>query len=166
MNCFLKRRTAATPVAIIRQVTRREEDIQLTSLGELNPEEVDMFSLVMIGNSQTYRYKNNLITPRGYLDRKPHTGEEIQKESFRIVANHLAHLPLNIADKWAVTRVIHTTGILEDHQWYQATDGAIEKWHLFLQNGGDIVTDVTMVKSGITKKFLEKYGVHVHCFFK
>lgn len=161
---FLEERAKDTPVAIIQQVTRPEENIQLTTLGALDPEDVDMFSLVMIGNSQTYQYKNHLVTPRGYLNRKPHTGEEIQEESFRIIASHLQGLSLEAGDQWAVTRIIHTTGIPEDHQWYSATPGAIEKWHEFLKNGGDIVTDVTMVKSGITKRYTEKYGVKVHCF--
>jgi DNA-binding PadR family transcriptional regulator len=31
----------------------------------------------MIGNSQTLQFKNYLVTPRGYLNRKPHTGKEI-----------------------------------------------------------------------------------------
>ncbi len=164
IELFLEKRSPETPVAIARQVTRPEEEICLTTLGQLDPDEVDMFSLVMIGNSQTYRYGKHLVTPRGYLNRKPQTGEEIQKESFRIVAQHLQPLPYSIADKWAITRIIHTTGILEDHQWYRATEGALQRWHTFLHQGGDIVTDVTMVKAGITKRYLEKYGVRVHCF--
>ena len=161
---FLEERHPATPVAIIRQVTRPEENITLTTLGDFDPNTVDMFSLVMIGNSQTYQYKNHLITPRGYLNRKPHSGEEIQQESFRIVTERLQGLLMEIADKWAITRVIHTTGIIEDHQWYQSSEGAIEKWGKYLKNGGDIVTDVTMVKAGITRSFLEKYKTRVHCF--
>lgn len=161
---FLEQRPGGTPVAIARQVTRPEESIRLTTLADLDTNDVDMFSLVMIGNSQTYQYKNHLVTPRGYLNRKPQTGEEIQRESFRIVASHLQGMSMDLADKWAVMRVIHTTGILEDHQWYKATKGAICKWHDFLKNGGDIITDVTMARSGVTKRYVEKYGVSVHCF--
>lgn len=161
---FLEVRAKDTPAAIIRQVTRPEESIQLTTLEALNPDAVDMFCLVMIGNSQTYRYKDHLVTPRGYLNRKPHSGDEIQTESFNIIARHLEGLPLAVEDKWAVTRVIHTTGIVENHQWYKATAGAISQWHTFLKQGGDIVTDVTMVSAGITKRYIEKYGVRVHCF--
>ena len=130
---------------------------------EFNPEDVDMFCLVMIGNSQTYRFKDYLITPRGYLNRKPHTGKEIQQESFRIVTEHIKELPFSIDDKWAITRVIHTTGILEDFNHYSATPKAIENWHNHLKNGGEIVTDVTMVKAGITKAFTKEYGNQIHC---
>lgn len=160
---FLEERAPNTPVAIIRQITRPEEELKITTLGEFNPEDVDMFCLVMIGNSQTYRFKDYLVTPRGYLNRKPHTGKEIQQESFRIVTEHLSDLPFSIANKWAITRVIHTTGILEDFKHYSATPEAIKNWHNHLKNGGEIVTDVTMVKAGITKAFTAAYGNQIHC---
>ncbi|WP_158837556.1 precorrin-3B C(17)-methyltransferase [Polaribacter sp. L3A8] len=160
---FLEERAPSTPVAIVRHVTRPEEEIKITTLGEFNPEDVDMFCLVMIGNSQTYQFKNYLVTPRGYLNRKPHTGKEIQQESFRIVTEHIKELPFSIANKWAITRVIHTTGILEDFNHYSASPQVIEKWHTHLKNGGEIVTDVTMVQAGITKAFIKEYGNQVHC---
>ncbi|WP_298310432.1 precorrin-3B C(17)-methyltransferase [uncultured Aquimarina sp.] len=160
---FLEERSPNTPVAIIRHVTRPEEELKITTLGDFNPEDVDMFCLVMIGNSQTYRFKDYLVTPRGYLNRKPHTGKEIQQESFRIVTEHITDLPFSISDKWAITRVIHTTGILEDFNQYSATSEAIENWHNHLKNGGEIVTDVTMVKAGITKAFTAAYGNQIHC---
>ena len=160
---FLEERAPATPVAIIRHVTRPEEEIKITTLGEFNPEDVDMFCLVMIGNSQTYQFKNYLVTPRGYLNRKPHTGKEIQQESFRIVTEHIKDLSFSVADKWAITRVIHTTGILEDFNHYSASPNVIENWHEHLKNGGEIVTDVTMVKAGITKAFIKEFGNQIHC---
>lgn len=160
---FLEERSPTTPVAIIRHVTRPEEEVKITTLGEFNPEDVDMFCLVMIGNSQTYQFKNYLVTPRGYLNRKPHTGKEIQQESFRIVTDHIKELPFSIADKWAITRVIHTTGIIEDFNHYSATPNAIKNWHNHLKNGREIVTDVTMVKAGITKAFTKEYGNQIHC---
>lgn len=160
---FLEKRSPDTPVAIIRHVTRPEEELNITTLEKFNPEDVDMFCLVMIGNSQTYRFKDYLVTPRGYLNRKPHTGKEIQQESFRIVTQHITNLSFSVANKWALTRVIHTTGILEDFNQYVATSEAIENWHNHLKNGGDIVTDVTMVKAGITKAFTARYGNQIHC---
>lgn len=161
---FLEQRSENTPVAIIRQVTRPDESIKLTTLDTLDPDDVDMFSLVMIGNSQTFRYRDHLVTPRGYLNRKPQTGEEIQQESFRIIAGYLEKLPLDRADKWALLRIIHSTGIPEDYQNYKATAGAVVGWQRYLHRGGNIVTDVTMVKSGISKKYTARYGVQVHCF--
>ncbi|MBP8793906.1 MAG: precorrin-8X methylmutase, partial [Lutibacter sp.] len=159
----LQHRAPSTPVAIVKQVTRPDEHIKITTLGEFNPEDVDMFSLVMIGNSQTYQFKNHLITPRGYLNRKPQSGVEIQEESFRIVTNHIKDLPESIHNKWAMTRMIHTTGVLEDHQYYKATQNSIESIHNYLVNGGIVITDVTMVQAGITKAFIEKFNNQVVC---
>ncbi|AZQ65464.1 precorrin-3B C(17)-methyltransferase [Flammeovirga pectinis] len=160
---FLEERDPSTPVAIIRQVTRPEEKITIQTLGTFDVELVDMFSLVMIGNSQTYQYKEHLITPRGYLNRKPKTGTEIQQESFRIVTNKLQELAHSTADKWAITRVIHTTGVLDDHIHYAASQKAVEQLSDHLQNGGTIVTDVTMVQAGITKQFAKKFQNKIVC---
>jgi len=161
---FLEERSADTPVAIVRQVTRPDEHIQITTLGNFNPDDVDMFCLVMFGNSQTFQFKNHLVTPRGYLNRKPKTGKEIQQESFRIVTDHIQHLPNTTAEKWAMTRLIHTTGILDDHQYFSASENALERWNDYLQKGGTIITDVTMVKAGITKAFSKKYENQIHCY--
>ena len=160
---FLTERSPETPVAIIRQVTREDEEIKLRTLGTLDTEEVDMFSLVMIGNSQTYQFKEHLVTPRGYLARKPKSGKEIQQESFKIVTDHIKDLPHSVSDKWAITRIIHTTGVTEDHAHYEASQQAIEKFHQHLIQGGTIVTDVTMVASGITKAYLADYQNQVQC---
>ncbi|URR35374.1 precorrin-3B C(17)-methyltransferase [Thermosynechococcus sp. HN-54] len=64
---FLDYRSPQTPVAIVRAAYRAEEHITLTTLGALEPETVDMFSLVLIGNASTRRFHDWLITPRGYL---------------------------------------------------------------------------------------------------
>lgn len=161
---FLQHRSPETAVAIVRQVTRSEEQVIHTTLSELNTEQVDMFSLVMIGNSQTYRFKDFLITPRGYLSRKPVSGEEIQQESFRQIAQQLKCRNHSQEDQWAIMRCIHTTADFEYEDLYVATQHAISGWNQYLKNGGTIVTDVTMVQSGITKEFLKKYNATVHCY--
>ncbi len=40
----------------------------ITTLGQLDAsiDFVDMFTTVIIGNSTTYRYKDRMVTPRGY----------------------------------------------------------------------------------------------------
>ena len=160
---FLEERQPDTPVAIVRHATRKQESQHITTLEQFDPNMVDMFCLVLIGNSQTFQYQEKLVTPRGYLHRKPQTGPEIQQESFRLVAKHLQNIPMTVPDKWVATRVIHTTGVLSDHEHYQASEGAIVQWEAYLKGGGHIVTDVTMVKAGITKSYLSQYGVQTHC---
>lgn len=161
---FLEHRSPSTPVAIIRQVTRADENIFITTLHDLDCDQVDMFSLVMIGNSQTYRFKNFLVTPRGYLARKPHTGEEIQKESFQQIEAGLKRTDLTAADRWAVIRCIHTTADFEYEELYRSTKNAIVTWNNYLKQGGTIVTDVTMVQAGISKEFIKKFNIQVVCY--
>ncbi|CAN5704944.1 hypothetical protein BH10CHL1_BH10CHL1_28510 [soil metagenome] len=67
---LLTQRRATTPVAIARHVMRPAEQITLTTLGELDVEQVDMMTLVIVGNSQTVRLGEHLATPRGYTAKK------------------------------------------------------------------------------------------------
>lgn len=161
---FLQHRGVDTPVAIVRHVTRNDEQIIHTTLKEFNTEQADMFSLVMIGNSQTYRYKDFMITPRGYLSRKPYSGQEIQEESFRQIVSQLKRSDHTPEDQWAILRCIHTTADFEYEDLYVSTQHALSGWHQYLKNGGTVVTDVTMVQAGITKTFLNKYNTQVHCY--
>lgn len=59
-------RAPATPVGIVRQAGRAEEQATLTDLAGLPTAEVDMFSVVLIGNSQTKIINGRMVTPRGY----------------------------------------------------------------------------------------------------
>ncbi|WP_075343171.1 precorrin-3B C(17)-methyltransferase [Tenacibaculum agarivorans] len=162
-NIYLEHREASTPVAICKQLGRTEENIQITTLGELNIEDVDMFSVVLIGNSQTFRYRDHLITPRGYLNRKPETGQEIQDASFREIVENLPENNLDKDHLWAAIRCIHTSGDFDYIKYIETSKGAIEKWNNYLKNGGVIVTDVTMVKAGITRAFTGKYNNEIVC---
>jgi cobalt-precorrin 5A hydrolase/precorrin-3B C17-methyltransferase len=62
-------RSRHTPVAVVRNVTRPDEQVRLSTLADVEPGEVDMFSLVLVGNSQTFAFDHRLITPRGYSDK-------------------------------------------------------------------------------------------------
>ena len=61
-------RSPETPVGYVRQAGREDEAVTLTTLGEFDPEQVDMFTVVIIGNSQGYIQDNHFITPRGYYN--------------------------------------------------------------------------------------------------
>jgi precorrin-3B C17-methyltransferase len=162
-SIFLLHRDPETPVAICYQLGRADEQITLTTLSALNIDDVDMFSLVVIGNSQTFKYKNHLVTPRGYLDRKPQTGIEIQQASFQEIISRLDLEKYPADFLWAAIRCIHTSGDMAYLNYLSASNNAIAIWHNYLINGGTIITDVTMVQAGITKAFTEKYGNKVIC---
>ncbi len=162
-NIYLEHRSPDTPVAICKQLGRSEEQIQITTLSALNTDDVDMFCVVLIGNSQTFRYKEHLITPRGYLDRKPETGNEIQHASFREITTNLPPHSLAPDALWAAIRCIHTSGDFEYINHIETSTNAIHQWHEYLRNGGTIVTDVTMVQAGITKAYTTQYNNQVVC---
>lgn len=162
-NIYLEYRSATTPVAICKQLGRTEEEIKITTLGDLDVNDVDMFCVVLIGNSQTFRYKDHLITPRGYLNRKPETGEEIQQASFAEILNNIPQNTLAKDTLWAAIRCIHTSGDFEYINYLKTSENAISIWHEYLIKGGTIVTDVTMVAAGITKAYTAKYNNLVIC---
>ena len=63
---LLKHRPETTPVMLARQLGRAEETRQIISLERLEPESVDMLTLVLIGNSSSRAEDGWMVTPRGY----------------------------------------------------------------------------------------------------
>lgn len=55
-----------TPVGIVRNAGRNDSSVVITTLGSFDFEVVDMLSVVLIGNSNTYVQGDRMITPRGY----------------------------------------------------------------------------------------------------
>ncbi|BAU57623.1 cobalt-precorrin-3b C17-methyltransferase [Halorhodospira halochloris] len=79
---LLRRRSAQTPVAVIRSAYRDGQSIEHSCLGELHRCELDMLSTVLIGNSSTYQQGGYMITPRGYRakygSQAEHSSEQTQ----------------------------------------------------------------------------------------
>ena len=65
-DILLRYRSPETPVGIVRNAGRKDESSQITTLEHLKDAEIDMFSVVITGNSQTYISNERMITPRGY----------------------------------------------------------------------------------------------------
>lgn len=63
---MLKYKNKNTPVALLRNIGRKKENYTLTNLNDFLEYEIDMFTLVIIGNSNTYIENGKMITPRGY----------------------------------------------------------------------------------------------------
>ncbi|MGL4847757.1 MAG: precorrin-3B C(17)-methyltransferase [Clostridium sp.] len=59
-------RNDETPVAVVRHALRDGQEWTIFNLGNFNEEIVDMFSIVIVGNSQSYVKDGKFITPRGY----------------------------------------------------------------------------------------------------
>ena len=69
-DILLRYRPKQTPVLIGRQLTREDQQISIITLEDLDAREVDMFTLVSIGNSESkainYGEQQWVYTPRGY----------------------------------------------------------------------------------------------------
>ena len=63
---LLEQRDGSTPVVLARQLGRVDEQLVLTTLEKLNTEDVDMLTVLLIGNSATYVRDGRMVTPRGY----------------------------------------------------------------------------------------------------
>lgn len=61
-----KHRPATTPVGVVRDATRAGERVTITTLAELDPSDVDMNTVVIVGSSVTRVVSGRLVTPRGY----------------------------------------------------------------------------------------------------
>lgn len=63
---LLEHKNKNTPVGIVTNAGRADERKIITTLENFTAEEINMFSLVIIGNSKTFVKNNFMITPRGY----------------------------------------------------------------------------------------------------
>lgn len=55
-----------TPVAVVRHALRDGQEFRMFTLENFDEEVVDMFSIVIVGNSQSFIKNGKFITPRGY----------------------------------------------------------------------------------------------------
>lgn len=169
---FLAVRSGDTPLGYVRQAGRPEQEVTITTLANFDPEAVDMFTVILIGNSQSYIDGNQIITPRGYYreqqtdDLKP--GQQIMMESFRTIASELHRQDYPLDHKWALLHAIHTTADFDMEQILYTDDHAVETLYKEVSEGRlkTIVTDVTMVTSGIRKGALERLGIEAKCYLQ
>lgn len=167
---FMQEREATTPVGYVRQAGREEETVKLTTLANFDPEDVDMFTVVLIGNSQSYAWEDHLVTPRGYYQPEKTEatgiGQEIMIHSFQTISRELKKQDLPLGHKWALLHAIHTTADFEMENLLYSDEHAVEKLHELLVTGKvrTIITDVTMAASGIRKRALERLGLEVKCY--
>ena len=170
VELFLQQRSAETPVGYVHQAGREEQDIKVTTLGAFDPEDVDMFTVILIGNSQTYVANGKMITPRGYYS-NTHAdgvgiGQSIMMQSFQTIASELKCQDYPLDHKWALLHAIHTTADFDMENILYTDPKAVETLYGKVADGSlkTIVTDVTMVTSGIRKGALQRLGIEAVCY--
>lgn len=167
---FLKERSADTPIGIVRQAGRPEQTVTVSTLGTFDIEEVDMFTVLLIGNSQSYIFNGKMITPRGYYREQPDAddkkGRQIMIESFRTIEGELKDRNIPLGKKWALLHAIHTTADFDMENILLVDDNAVETLYEKVANGNlnTIVSDVTMVTSGIRKGALSRLNIEAKCY--
>ncbi len=65
-----KYKDGSTPVGIVRNVARNNQDIIICTLDTIDYEKVDMVSIVIVGNNSTYIQGDKMITKRGYENKR------------------------------------------------------------------------------------------------
>ena len=67
---LLAHRDPDTPVGIVHGAGREDEEVMITTLGELEAlgeaEIIDMTTTILVGNEETYVWDDRMVTPRGY----------------------------------------------------------------------------------------------------
>lgn len=89
---LLASRPPETPVGIVRNACRAGEERIVSTLSDMPIERIDMFSLVIIGNSATFVDRcERIVTPRGY-----ETGSRFKVRDSEKNRNNFEHGTLNI----------------------------------------------------------------------
>ncbi len=66
-SIIMAHRPADTPVGIVRNACRDGQSVVVTTLGELLDHEIDMTSIVLVGNASSFiDAEGRIVTPRGY----------------------------------------------------------------------------------------------------
>lgn len=167
---FLRYRRADNVVGYVRQAGRDGEEVHLTTLEAFDPEQVDMFTIVIIGNSQSYQWHDRFITPRGYY-REGEAGTEkvgqgIMIRSFQTIRSGMKHPDVPLWKLWPMLHAIHTTADFEMESLVWMDERATEILYNKVRRGEirTIVTDVSMVAAGIRKGALERLGIQTICY--
>ena len=89
--------------------------------------------------------------------------KEIENKSFEIIAPYLKNLNLTAEETKIYSRIIHAAGDVEYAPIIKISANAISAAKNALNRGANIFTDVEMVRTGINKRALKKFGGEIFC---
>ena len=170
VELFLKERDGNTPVGYVKNAGREGQEVHLTTLAEFDPEDVDMFTVIIIGNSQSFTDNGVFITPRGYYREESsegkNVGQNIMIKSFQTIRKELKNPNIPTWKLWPMLHAIHTTADFDMENLVWMDEEATRRLYDKVKDGTlkTIVTDVTMAASGIRKGALERLGIEVVCY--
>jgi len=167
---FLESRSPHTPVGIARQVGRRDEQVEIVELKDLDASMADMFTVIIIGNSQSLKVQSRMITPRGYYARETpsddNMGRQIMNRSFQTILREVDMSRQPPDHAWVALHCIHTTADPGMNKLIELTGDVVPKLHEAFYSGKPpvIVTDVSMVTRGIRRALCKKLGLTLKCY--
>ncbi|QZE14730.1 precorrin-3B C(17)-methyltransferase [Halosquirtibacter laminarini] len=169
VEIYKKHRSGNTPVGVVRQVAREEQSVTVCTLDTIDFDSIDMFTILVVGNSQSYSVGNKIITPRGYYNQEEApsvgVGQSIMIKSFKQIKSELKNPDISLNRMWPLLHLVHTSADFDMENIFYCDEHVMENWHKYLHSGSAVViTDVTMVKSGIRKAAIERLGVQVKCY--
>ena len=88
---------------------------------------------------------------------------EIENRSMEIIAPYLKDLNLTPEEVKVYSRIIHAAGDVEYAPIIKIHSNAIKAAQAAIKSGCNIYTDVEMVRTGINKRTLSKFGGEVFC---
>ena len=88
---------------------------------------------------------------------------EIENRSFEIIYPYIKDLNLRDDEIKIYSRIIHAAGDVDYAPIIKISATAIESAKAAILRGANIFTDVEMVRTGINKRTLKKFGVEVFC---
>ena len=167
---FLENRSAKTPVGIVRNVGRPDESMKVIHLEDLAADMIDMFTVVLIGNSQSKIVDEQILTPRGYYNQseksEDNVGRKIMNQSFRKILDEADMEGKSLDHIWVALHCIHTTADFAISEIIELRNNVMEDLHekLYGENPPAIITDVSMVTRGIRRAIAEKLGLEIKCY--
>lgn len=172
VEIFARYRRPDNVVGYVKQAGREGQSIHITTLSNFRTDDIDMFTVVLFGNSQTRNAGGRMITPRGYYRNPPdtpsqHPGQDIMIRSFRTIEAELGDTrDMPLGHKWALLHAIHTTADFDMQHILRTDPQAVERMHQAVADGTlrCIVTDVTMAQAGIRKGALQRLGIETVCY--
>ncbi len=91
-------------------------------------------------------------------------GRDIEKGSFAIIDEEVQEHQWGTEEWQVVRRIIHSTADFEFNHLARIHREAIDAGVKALQSGCNIITDVDMIRIGLSQSRLQQYGCRSHCF--
>ncbi len=94
---------------------------------------------------------------------KINPGQKIENESFRIIREEMEPHSFSAIEEPVVVRVIHATADFDFQHIMRFSPGAMAAGITALQQGGNVISDVNMIKAGVSARLLEPFGGEKLC---